>query len=114
MQPATNAWRLARAGVFRRGVSSGVRSENSRLATVTQTGSRLHPSKQLRSETHEQNQPGVDSSLAGGWIEVAYNVHPPARSWSVCARSACSPKVQAVRLSSCELSCGAGGGRRRG
>ena len=38
----------------------------------------------------------------------------PARSWSVCARSACSPKVQAARSSSCGLNCRAGGGRRRG
>src|SRR5215831_17994611 len=82
MQPATNAWRLARAGAFRRGVGSGVRSElttsnvaltgprshsasnrgqNSDLAPISGSGAEIGPDPR----THEQNQPGVDSSLAG-------------------------------------------------
>jgi len=50
----------------------------------------------------------VDNSLAGGWIEVAHVVQPAATSWSVCGRSACSPRDQAVTLSSWEPICGAG------
>lgn len=42
MQPATNAWRLARAGAFRPGVSSGARSELT-TSNATQTGPRSHP-----------------------------------------------------------------------
>ena len=41
MQPATNAWRLARAGAFRRGVGSGVRSERT-TSNVALTGPRSH------------------------------------------------------------------------
>ena len=43
---------------------------------------------------------GVDISLAGGGSKLPPRP-PPARSWSVCARSACSPTVQAARSSSC-------------
>ena len=57
---------------------------------------------------------GVDISLAGGWIEVASNVHPTGEV-VISMRPVCVfANGQPVRSSGCELACGASGGRRPG
>jgi len=95
MQPATNAWRLARAGVFRRGAGSGVRTLYRRVRLVAIW---RRPKLTARGDPdHDRVVAGIVARLAGQATGQARYARGEPHVLSHCGREAPS-SITAVEL----------------